>query len=80
MFYFFTVNTVGLPIPGLEAKIIDKDENELPRGEIGEVVTKGHVVFQGYVGDEAKTKESFTKDGFWKTGDLALVREDGCLQ
>ena len=69
-----------MPIPGVEAKIIDSEENELQRGEIGEVVTKGHVVFQGYVDDEQKTKESFTKDGFWKTGDLAIVREDGYLQ
>ena len=65
---------------GLEAKIIDENGKTLERNQIGEIVTKGHVIFQGYVGDEEKTKESFTEDGFWKTGDLALIREDGYLQ
>lgn len=75
-----TVNTVGSAMPGLEAKIIDKEENTLNRGEIGEIVTKGFCVYQGYIGDEQKTKESFTKDGFFKTGDLATMREDGNLK
>ena len=75
-----TCNTVGLPFPGLEAKIIDQDENTLERGQIGEIVTKGHAVFRGYVGEIQKTNESFTKDDYWKTGDLALIREDGYLQ
>ena len=36
--------------------------------------------YSGYVKDKAKTEESFTKDRFWKTGDLALVRDDGALK
>lgn len=75
-----TVNTVGSPVPGVEAKIIDADEKTLETGEIGELVTKGYFVFDGYVNDEEKTKESFTKDGWFKTGDLALMRPDGFLK
>jgi len=75
-----TCNSVGFPIPGVEAKVIDENENTLERGQIGELVTKGFVLFKGYVKDEEKTKESYTKDGYWKTGDLAQVREDGTLQ
>lgn len=40
-------NTVGKPYPGVEAKIIDENENTLPRNEVGELVTKGYMVFQG---------------------------------
>ena len=67
-------------MPGVEVKVIDKDENTLKRGEIGELVTKGYFVFQGYIGDQQKTDESFTKDNFFKTGDLALIREDGFVK
>jgi len=75
-----TCNTVGSAMPGVEAKIIDNNENTLERGEIGELVTKGYFVFNGYIGDKKKTDESFTKDGFFKTGDLAMVREDQNLK
>ena len=70
------VSTVGLPIPGVDGKVIDPETEEtLPEGEIGELCTKGFVVFEGYVGDEQKTKESFTRDGWWKTGDLAIIKD-----
>ena len=75
-----TVNTVGSPVPGVEAKIIDADEKTLETEQIGELVTKGYFVFDGYVNDEEKTKESFTKDGWFKTGDLASMRPDGFLK
>ena len=42
-----TCNSVGFPIPGVEAKVIDEDENTLERGQIGELVTKGFVLFKG---------------------------------
>ena len=70
-------STVGLPIPGVDAKVIDPETEEtLPEGEIGELCTRGFVIFKGYVGDEAKTRESFTNDGEWfKTGDLAIIKD-----
>ena len=43
-----TVNTVGSPVPGVEAKIIDSEERTLKTGEIGELVTKGYFVFDGF--------------------------------
>ena len=49
-------------------------------GEIGELCTRGFHIFQGYVKDEEKTKENFTSDGWWKTGDLAIVRPDGAVK
>ena len=73
-----TCTTVGLPIPGVEGIVIDPETEEiLPEGQIGELCTRGFVLFQGYVGDEQKTRDSYTKDGiWWKTGDLAVI-EDG---
>ena len=69
--------TVGLPIPGVEGIVIDPETEEiLPEGEIGELCTRGFVLFQGYVGDEEKTKNSYTQDGkWWKTGDLAIIQD-----
>ena len=75
-----TCNTVGFPIGGLDAKIIDTDEKTLQVGEIGELCTRGFTIFQGYVADEEKTRQSFTQDGFFKTGDLAMVNEDGTVR
>jgi fatty-acyl-CoA synthase len=69
-----TTKTVGHPIPGCEGKIINPETEEiLEEGEIGELCTRGFMVFQGYVGEPEKTAESYTKDGWWKTGDLAVI-------
>ena len=69
------VNTGGWPIPGVDAKVIDPEtEQVLEEGQIGELCTRGFVLFAGYVDDEEKTRESMTKDGWWKTGDLAVMQ------
>jgi malonyl-CoA/methylmalonyl-CoA synthetase len=60
---------VGIPFPGVEVKIGDKDE----------VLLKGGQVFKGYWRDEAATKEVFTPDGFFMTGDVGEIGEDGTL-
>jgi len=74
------IETVGEAYQGVQAKIIDKEGNTVPKGTIGELCTKGYFVFTGYINDEEKTKESFTEDGFFKTGDLAMLREDGMIK
>jgi len=60
---------VGIPFPGVEVRIGDKDE----------VMLKGGQVFQGYWRNEAATKEAFTPDGFFMTGDVGEIGEDGTL-
>jgi malonyl-CoA/methylmalonyl-CoA synthetase len=60
---------VGIPFPGVEVKLGDKDE----------VLLKGGQVFKGYWRNDAATLEAFTDDGFFKTADVGEVGEDGSL-
>jgi long-chain acyl-CoA synthetase len=62
----------GLPLPGVEVKIIDADENG-----IGEIIGKGPNVMLGYFENEAATAEAIDKDGFFHTGDLGFLDKDG---
>ena len=57
---------------------MDDEGNELPLGEIGEILVKGPMLMKGYVLEE-ENKEVFTKDGFVHTGDLAYRDEDGYI-
>ncbi len=67
--------TVGrLDCPYNQVKVIDQYENELPRNKEGEIVYKGPTIFTGYLKSAEENKKNFTKDGFFKTGDLAKIR------
>jgi len=69
--------TVGTPLPGVSLRIVDRDDNDLPAGEEGELLVRGSNVFAGYWRDAAKTAESFAVDGegnrWFRTGDLGRV-------
>ncbi|MEL7115269.1 MAG: AMP-binding protein [Pseudomonadota bacterium] len=72
------VTTVGRIQPRAEAKIIAPDTGRiLPRGEMGELCTRGYLVMQGYWNDPKKTAEAIDEDGFMHTGDLAVMDESG---
>ncbi|PRB02656.1 long-chain fatty acid--CoA ligase [Chryseobacterium sp. MYb7] len=64
------VGTVGIPLDNLKVKI----------QEDGEITVKGPSVFKGYFQNEEMTKEAFTEDGFFKTGDIGHIDGDGFLQ
>ena len=66
--------SVGHPVFCNEVKIGEKDENGC-----GEILVKGDNVMLGYLNDEAATKEAFTDDGFFKTGDIGYLDEDGYI-
>jgi len=68
--------SIGVPIPGLEARIVDDADRELPRGEIGELVVRGPNVMKGYYKDDAATAQVI-RNGWLHTGDLALIDADG---
>ena len=71
------VNTVGRIHPHVEVKIVDPFGNIVPRGESGELCTRGYSVMLGYWEDEAKTRESIDSAGWMHTGDLAVIDEEG---
>jgi malonyl-CoA/methylmalonyl-CoA synthetase len=68
--------SVGMPLPGVVAKLIGTDGNEVPDGETGEVYLKGPNIFPGYWRREDATRAAFA-DGWFKTGDLAVRSPDG---
>lgn len=66
------------PHPGLEVRICDPASGaETARGEKGEIRVRGWCVMKGYYRDEAATRETMTPDGFLRTGDMGVMREDG---
>lgn len=66
------------PHPGLEVRICDPASGaELARGQKGEIRVRGWCVMKGYYRDEQATRETMTADGFLKTGDMGVMREDG---
>ena len=72
---------LAFALPGVEIKITDPESGlELATGEIGNLEVRGPNVFKGYWNMPEKTKEELREDGFFITGDLGLVDEDGYLQ
>jgi malonyl-CoA/methylmalonyl-CoA synthetase len=69
--------TVGLPLPGTQLRIADENNAPLPAGEIGDIQVKGDNVFSGYWRMPEKTREEFTADGYFKTGDVGKMDEQG---
>src|SRR3989441_8977717 len=74
------LTTVGLPLPGMEIRIVDpQTRRPLPPGEAGEILVRGHLT-PGYYKDAAVNATAFDADGFLVTGDLGLVGDDGRLR
>ncbi|OGB80815.1 MAG: malonyl-CoA synthase, partial [Burkholderiales bacterium RIFOXYD2_FULL_59_8] len=69
--------TVGMPLPGVRLRVVDAQDAELAPGEIGDIQVQGPNVFTGYWRMPEKTAEEFTSDGFFKTGDVGKVDEQG---
>jgi long-chain acyl-CoA synthetase len=68
--------SIGTPIEGVEMRVVADDGAEVPRGEIGEIAIRGHNVMKGYWGNPEATAVA-VKGGWFHTGDLARVDEDG---
>jgi fatty-acyl-CoA synthase len=71
------VETVGRVMPHLEVKIVDDQGSIVPRGESGELCTRGYSVMCGYWGEEKKTREVLDEAGWMHSGDLATIDEEG---
>lgn len=71
------IGSVGKMVPNITAKFIDPEEKEVPTGQVGELWVKGPNIFQGYLNNVEGTKNAFTEDGFFKTGDVGYLDENG---
>jgi fatty-acyl-CoA synthase len=71
------VSTVGRIHPHLEVKIVDDQGRIVPRGQPGELCTRGYSVMLGYWDDEEKTREAVDKARWMHTGDLATIDAEG---
>ncbi len=68
--------TVGWPIPGVEARVVDEQDRDVPQGEEGEILLRGENIMVGYWGREEETAEAM-RGGWFHTGDIATVDEEG---
>lgn len=69
--------TIGYPIPSTEVSIRDPDGRPLPAGAEGELCVRGPQVMAGYWNRPDETARAMTADGFFRTGDIAVMLEDG---
>lgn len=69
--------TSGRPAPDAEVRIADHDDHSVSQGEEGELQVRGGLLFRGYYNNEDATQQAFTADGWFRTGDLAVMDKDG---
>ncbi len=69
---------VGQPIPGVDLRIVNEQNQVVAEGEIGVLQVKGFTVTSGYYRNQEANQQAFTEDGWFNTGDLGLLK-DGCL-
>ena len=69
--------TIGVPIPSTWFKLLDDDGNEVPAGQAGEIAIKGPQVMAGYWQRPDETDKVMTPDGYFKTGDVGIIDENG---
>jgi non-ribosomal peptide synthetase component E (peptide arylation enzyme) len=74
------LNSIGKPCCRFdEFKVVGTEGQDMPPNTEGELLTKGPGMFSGYLGNPAENKRAFTKEGFFRTGDLAKIDGDGNL-
>jgi len=71
--------SIGLPLPGVEVRLVDVDGADVLAGDPGEIWVRGPNVFAGYWADPAATSATLTADGWLRTGDIAVVDDEGWL-
>jgi acyl-CoA synthetase (AMP-forming)/AMP-acid ligase II len=73
------MNTVGLPIDGIEIAVMDDLNGMLPNGQIGEIAVKGATVMPGYWNRPEENRLAFDALGYFRTGDMGMLDNDGFL-
>jgi len=72
-------SSIGRPLPDVEVKVFGEQGEELPLGEVGEIMARGPRVMSGYWRDEQKTSQVMTPDGWLHTGDMGWIDEEGYI-
>jgi malonyl-CoA/methylmalonyl-CoA synthetase len=67
---------IGRPIPGVEVRLVDEEDQLVPAGTMGEIHVRGRNVFRQYWNRPEQTQEAFTHDRWFRTGDMAIVEND----
>lgn len=71
------VGSIGWPLEGAECKIVDENNRQVPVGQVGELCVRGPMVMRGYHNNPEATRQAIDSEGFFHTGDLAYVDEEG---
>jgi long-chain acyl-CoA synthetase len=71
--------SIGLPLPGVEVRLVGEGDEEPEEGDPGEIVVRGPNVFRGYWRRVGETEDAFLGDGWFRTGDVAYEDDDGFL-
>ena len=69
--------SIGTPIRGVEMRVVDAANNELPQGAVGEIAIRGHNIMKGYWKKPEATADAISADRWFRTGDVGRVDEDG---
>ncbi len=77
--YSLKPGSVGVPVAGIEMLLVEDDGSVVEAGDAGEIVVRGPGVFSGYYEDAEATDRSLTADGWFWTGDMGVVDDDGYL-
>lgn len=71
---------IGLPLPGTDVLIVDEHEHSLPLGQAGEICIRGPQLMAGYWNNSQETQQSMTRAGYFKTGDIGQMNQDGYVK
>jgi long-chain acyl-CoA synthetase len=71
--------SIGRTVPGIELRLVDENGDDVLVGDSGEIWIRGENIFAGYLDDPEATARVLTRDGWLRTGDIAVVDEDGHL-
>ncbi len=74
------LGTVGKPLPWMEVKVVNAEGNDLGEGEEGELLVRGPQILQGYWQHPEATAEAIDKEGWLRTGDVAVIQTDGFIR
>ena len=78
-YYRHVIGSIGTTVPGVEVEIRDKNGNRVRQGQEGEICIRGHNIMKGYLDNPEETSSAFWEDGWFRSGDVGFLDEDGYL-